>query len=93
MNELAKATAHRGDPCEYCDVAHDDVKVGACRARECDVLGCVQPKDDRYVTTGLGGGIGFTWCKTHGQLYDRTKQLRKRASHSLAVASALGVVA
>lgn len=34
MNQLA-ATAHKGDPCIYCSVPHDDVPPGPCSARRC----------------------------------------------------------
>lgn len=43
--ELEEATSHEDDPCKHCGVAHDDVPVGPCKATQCYVAGCQQPKD------------------------------------------------
>ncbi|HET99713.1 hypothetical protein LCGC14_0274200 [marine sediment metagenome] len=96
MSALTDATAHeaRSIPlvgCSVCDLKPGDcTRPTQCRKKQCDVLGCVQPKDPEYTRGAIVGE--WTWCRTHGQLYRNQTAHHRAAAKLLDGAERHGVV-
>jgi len=53
---------------------------------ECDVLGCCQPKDERYFSVKLSSNPDqgrWIWCTIHGELYEAIDRLNREATKKL----------